>query len=362
MMMQRELQILSLAVALGAAGCASDGDGDGYNSDVDCNDEDATVYPGADEVAGDGIDSDCDGADDPADTGDDDDDTAGSNDPAVFDATEPVTGDWSCAGGTGQAPPPAGATGALEALVEDFEEEDPVASAQVLFWGDNDIASGQGSAAAYESDADGMISTADDPTLITACSPFAVKVWTEFDPPETYPTYEMGMIVAGDAPFQRTLNSVAYSTYNLLPLTVGVEAEPGKSIAAGRIRDCNDEPVANAEASVGTLDLDTGEVVEVASQMRFFKDESPDGSQMFTSDDGLFGAMNVETGSTLNLLIWGIPQQEAHCRTTNGGDVIWSEHNSAMCLLGFSEVYVQPDSVNIANVYLKNYPDSCYAQ
>ena len=41
-----------------------DGDGDGYSTcDGDCNDTDSTLYPGASEVASDGIDQDCDGSD-----------------------------------------------------------------------------------------------------------------------------------------------------------------------------------------------------------------------------------------------------------------------------------------------------------
>ncbi|MCK6519094.1 MYXO-CTERM sorting domain-containing protein, partial [Myxococcota bacterium] len=38
-----------------------DDDGDGYNADVDCDDSDAAVNPGAAEVAGDEVDQDCDG-------------------------------------------------------------------------------------------------------------------------------------------------------------------------------------------------------------------------------------------------------------------------------------------------------------
>ena len=40
-----------------------DNDNDGYPSDMECNDNDATIYPGAAEVCGDGIDQDCNGSD-----------------------------------------------------------------------------------------------------------------------------------------------------------------------------------------------------------------------------------------------------------------------------------------------------------
>jgi hypothetical protein len=66
---------MSLSILLGLAGCTSshigggsDADGDGYGSEVDCDDDDPSVHPGADEMCengcgswGDGVDNNCNG-------------------------------------------------------------------------------------------------------------------------------------------------------------------------------------------------------------------------------------------------------------------------------------------------------------
>jgi len=353
------LVTLAMGLALSACG-GEDADGDTHSPPEDCDDNNAAVYPGADELPGDGVDSDCDGADDPI-AGGDDDDTAGDDDPGVFDTTDTVTGDWTCKGAHDEAPVAVANDQVFNGLVEDFQDDVPVAAARVQLWTGNDP-SGTPSWVLESpfTGADGTFEV--EAGIISGCSAFAARVWTEFEPQETYQTYQSGIVVAGEPPYSQTFNSVAYSTYQLLPLTVGVEPEPGKAIAAGRMTDCNGDNIANAEASVGTIDWSTGAVTRPADgyQMRYFLDEDPDGSQTHISEDGLFGAMNVPPGQSYSLVTWGIPQDEAHCETTDGGAVIWSDENSALCMLAYSTLYVQPDSVNIANVELKPYPDECY--
>jgi hypothetical protein len=369
MQIRQLIQTPALLAALGAAlfvgiACPGGGDtdGDGFTEgEGDCAPEDATIYPGATEIE-DGKDNDCNGAiddisvGDDDDTGDDDDSTA-AVDPGDMDTSVAVTGDWSCK--ADMVVPPAGVTGDFTGTVLDFEDDVPVDGADVRIWVGNNPQSGAAQSELFTSDANGVVQI---DGLIQGCSQFAVYVFKEWNPPITYPTYQINFVTDATPPWTDDLNSVSFSTYNLLPLTVGVEAEPGKGIAAGRVRDCNGDEVANGEASVGTINWDTGAIVEAEGySMRYFIDDSPNLNANEISPDGLFGALNVPPGEAWSILLWGIPQAEAHCETTTGGDVIWNTENSALCLLSTTGVFVIENSVNTSNINLKPFADNCYA-
>jgi hypothetical protein len=96
MMTRSLLPVLLLALA-----CTPDRDKDGYPEDVDCNDEDAAVFPGAQETC-DGVDQDCDGQTD----NDASDAVWGWTDGDGDGHGDPLTPAWVCALATGQVAEP----------------------------------------------------------------------------------------------------------------------------------------------------------------------------------------------------------------------------------------------------------------
>ena len=339
-----------LALLLLAAGCAPDraltDDDDAADDDDSGDDDDSTPDVDDDDSADDDDDS----------TPDVDDDDTIDPSGGGLDVEDIVTGDWSCANAL---PDPAGGViGDLLGVVEDFEEEEPVAGAQVALWMDNDPTGTPDIEIATSFDPPFGAFLLDD--VIGACQPFAARVWTEFEPQETIQTIRTGMSVTGSPPYGAGFDSISFATYQLLPLTVGVEPASGLSMLWGRFADCNDDPVAHGELTVGTFDASTGAVVEEDVPIHHFVDESPDGDQGWTSDDGLYGALNVAPAAASHAMLWGIPQDEDHCVTTLSGSAVWHPLNPALCLLSVRPIALLPDSVNLVDSGPRPLPAACY--
>ncbi len=109
-------------------------------------------------------------------------------------------------------------------------------------------------------------------------------------------------------------NAVAFSTIELIPLSLGLEREPGTTILAGRVQDCDGEDVGGAFVRAfradGTEILDAGETSSIGPHYRYFRrigdDSNPSNEQLFTNYEGLYAAMNIPVSDELvRVETWG---------------------------------------------------------
>ena len=289
--------------------------------------------------------SDDDAADD--DTGDDDDDYRHE-----LTVTEPVVGDFSCLGTMGDTPDPIEESAPLYAYVRDFSDGDDIAGAKALVWTTNDPSDEGTADFEFLSGTDHTGSVPVDDGLIRPCEPFAYKVWTEWEPPETMPTYQMSNVMApvGDPEWNDfEMISVSYGTYQIIPLSLAIEPDEAKGIAAGRFYDCAGEAVEYGQVLIVDENGDKAEEVYI----RYFVAELPDRDQPWTSEDGIFGAIDVPPGAW-TMQLWGV--------LDDGMPECPEEEVDGRCKLAEAQVYVVPNSVNIANAELALYPDGCYVE
>jgi hypothetical protein len=118
--------------------------------------------------------------------------------------------------------------------------------------------------------------------------------------------------------------TVKESTYAVIPATLGISIESGKGIIAGGFDDCEGNPVANVVVSVDSDDPNIA--------IRYFVDEFPNREPVTTTEDGLWGIINVPPGEVTVTL---------EGRLEEGGDLE---------VLGERVVSVQADTINIADI------------
>ena len=226
-----------------------------------------------------------------------------------------------------------GGESSVSATAIDFETDEPVEDAMVeLFYGNTVYGAPDGS---YTSDGAGAF-TGSVPT----CTPYAYRVSTDPDIGLTKVTIKANQIEDANASVAE-FTSVSLDTYNVIPALLGVSPDVDKGIVAGTAYDCTGEKLEFSQVIVTDADGNIPDSLVV----RYFIDDFPSRLQEWTSEDGLFVAINVPEGD------WFV---KMYVSDGNGGHIQMAQ----------SPVKVFADSINISSVYTSRgdgveYPSGC---
>lgn len=121
--------------------------------------------------------------------------------------------------------------------------------------------------------------------------------------------------------------SVSQATYSLISTVLGITPDPDKGILAGGFTDCDGNDI---EGVVARLYYPTGDLCSGSNECldRYFIDDTPAQDQYWSSADGLFGVLQIPTGTGYRL--------ELHARVADSGCpgdmVILGEHDGIQIL------------------------------
>ena len=137
-------------------------------------------------------------------------------------------------------------------------------------------------------------------------------------------------------------NSVSATTYDVVAAVLGVSIDADRSIIAGTVYGCDEEPIEAAQVIV----VDDAGNRPDGLVIHYMVDEFPDRDQPWTSEDGLWVALDVPAGD------WTI---EA-----------WGVVGGTLQQIGATKLRAEADSINISNIYVGygdgvKYPDACLA-
>ncbi len=254
--------------------------------------------------------------------------------------TVPAQGDRACYDGgdwlTQEVDTALQVTESVSEVIEDFEFENAVPDASLDVW----LADEVDGAPDVSVDAnDSGVVTTDLPV----CTPLAYRTRVPPALDSHKDTYEFHQVFepAASSPEAAPYNAVARSTYLVILSLLGVTADPTLGVVAGTLYDCNQEPIEGAQVVV--VD-DEGEIAP-GSLTKYFIDSFPARDQPYTSDDGLWTAINLPPGN------WNV---EAWVSDGDGGHT----------RIGSTRLEIFADSINISNIYTGfsdgiRYPDSC---
>lgn len=236
---------------------------------------------------------------------------------------------------------------AINGVIEDFEKEEPVGTAYLEGWSNDDITSSPD--VQTQADDNGNISVS-----FPSCTPIAYKTFTPADmgqegARDTYEVHQTyGFSASGTS--SETYNSVAQSTATLITALIGVAWDyDTTAVIAGTAYDCGEVGIANAQVYIhdsagnpptGTEDNPFG--------VFYFANGLPtdNANQPWTNTDGLWVGVNVPAGDWIaDMYGWDGTQH---------------------VLLGSTNLRATEGSVYISNIYAGIddgiwYPESCLA-
>ncbi len=226
--------------------------------------------------------------------------------------------------------------------VVDFESDKPVPDATLEFYY-SDIFQDGSEDFSTTSDGSGLLDGS-----VKTCTPMTYRVFTDpalEDTKVTIQAHEVYPYTDGDFTGEDNIefNSVSTTTYSIIPSLLGISVDPAAGIIAGTAYGCggDGDPVEFSQVIVRPAD---GGDYYPSQEVRYFRDEFPNRDQEWTSEDGLWVAVNIPPGRvTVEMWVW------------NG-----SEH----ALAGTTDLDVIADSINIANIFTGYeggvvYPESC---
>lgn len=257
--------------------------------------------------------------------------------------TDVYTGDAACNGtDMGQVDPAKQVMTSYNGEVHDFQSEDEVPEADVMFWLGDDI---NGAAdTTLQADTNGAFTTE-----VPTCTPVAYGTFTPADWDQTVDTYEVHQVYGYEEDGVidgEWINSVSQTTSKLIPGIIGIEWDPTTGIIAGTAFDCLENPVGNAQVFIH----DGAGGIPATGEIFYFTDgdnglpTNHDIANDASVDNGLWVAVNIPVGT------WTAE--------------MWVFDGAEYVLLGSTRLDIKAGSVNISNIYTGHddgiaYPESC---
>ncbi len=188
----------------------------------------------------------------------------------------------------------------LTGQLQDFQTDGDLPDASITVYNDTNF-TGPGLGTA-DADEDGAYAV----TLPAGGTRWAFKVVIEDDALDTYTLNQFFEPSVADQ--SETYNSVSLLTAQALPAFIGVTRSEGLGILAGTIRDCNDNEVEGAIATVSSV-RGSPEHLMGASTFYFsaLSTSLPvrHSQQIFTNTDGVFVVIELPPASEAFLQVWG---------------------------------------------------------